>query len=71
MFNMKFNETYRQIEKIPRLQSAHINFNNWILCLNKSCQTPLEIALPPWVLALPPWCKKNQPPAHFFNFSSP
>ena len=31
-------ETYRQINKIPRLQSAQINFNNWILCTTKSCQ---------------------------------
>ena len=26
-----YYETYRQIRKIPRLQSAQINFNNWFV----------------------------------------
>ena len=65
MFKMKFNETYRQVRKIFRLESAQTNFNNLILCTTKSC-----LPLPhPWVLA-PLIVKKSSPQVTFFNFSS-
>ena len=66
---------YRQIREIPRLQSAQINFNNWILCMTESCQLhpsrnwaphiPMGFSPPP------PRRKKTQPLGHFFNFSPP
>ena len=62
-------ETYRQIRKTPRLQSAQINFNIWTLCMTKSCQSHPHPSLPSGFST--PSEQKKQPQGYFFSFSSP
>ena len=71
LFKMKCNETYRQIRKIPWLQSVQINFNNWILSTTKSYQLPVETEPTMGFSSSSARSKKKQPPDLVFNFSSP
>ena len=66
-------EIYRQIRKIPWLQSVQINFNNRIFCTTESKQPPpKKMSLSPWVIAPSPlWSKRTAPRAFFLNFSFP
>ena len=67
-------EIYRQIRKIPWLQSVQINFNNRIFCTTESNQPPpkKKCPCPPGLQPLPPFGVKEQPPRlYFLNFSFP
>ena len=63
-----YYETYRQIRKTPRLQSAQISFNNWILCTPWSLPAHPSIPTRNWA---PPRGKKKTAPRPFFKFQLP
>ena len=64
-----FYKTCRQIRKIPRLQSAHINFNNWILHTTK-LPRPAPLKPPGFQPVSPSWSKKTAPRL-LFKFQLP
>ena len=71
LFKMKCNETYRQIRKIPWLQSVQINFNNWILSTTKSYQLPVETEPTMGFSSSSPRSKKNSPQTLFLISAPP
>ena len=64
-------ERYRQLRKIPRLHSAQINFNNWILCTTKSYQLPPRNGATWFSASLPPPRKKILASRQLFQFQLP